>query len=194
MRLCSYPTRLLVSVLLLFFALCYNNAEIVTHSSSGSISSSHSRTSDSGSSSSSDRGSGIGKQHPRGRSRKILHLVITRFQQYQPALLPLGQARVHLFNTFCYPSIRQQSTQNFIWLILTDPLLHTSLRDQMVHILSPHANYFLLPRLGFLTSEPFLAGNMSGQEIWTGRFDYSCFYSYSCCLFCCTTSTFNICI
>lgn len=108
--------------------------------------------------------------HPRRRGRRVLHLVVTRFQQYQPALLSLGRARLQLFNTFCYPSMKQQTTQNFVWLILTDPSLHSWLRTQMESTLAGHPNYFLLPRLGFLTSEPFLAGDMAGQETWTGRY------------------------
>ena len=104
------------------------------------------------------------------RQVKVLHLVVTRFQQYQPNLLHLGEARLKLFKTFCLSSMKKQSTQRFIWLILTDPLLHLSLREEIKRLLAPHENYFLIPRLGFVTTQDVLSGNMSQQEIWSGRY------------------------
>jgi hypothetical protein len=98
----------------------------------------------------------------------LLHLVITRFQQYQPTLLSLGHARIHLFRSFCLPSMRAQTSQHFVWLILTDPSLHSSLRVEMQQLLAPYPHFFLLPHLGFVTSELFINGDMRGHELWSG--------------------------
>ena len=101
----------------------------------------------------------------------LLHLVITRFQQYQPTLLSLGHARIHLFRSFCLPSMRAQTSQHFVWLILTDPSLHSSLRVEMQQLLAPYPHFFLLPHLGFVTSELFINGDMRGHELWSGSSD-----------------------
>eukprot|EP00536_Pseudo-nitzschia_multiseries_P002629 jgi/Psemu1/235905/estExt_Genewise1.C_350083 len=41
--------------------------------------------------------------------------------QHQGPLETLGMARFKLFSTFCLPSMVRQSSQNFLWIIKTDP-------------------------------------------------------------------------
>ena len=64
----------------------------------------------------------------------IIHIVNTRFMQNQGHLLTLARARLHLFSTFCLPSMMSQSTQNFIWIIKIDPQLHETLRKDLIHM------------------------------------------------------------
>jgi Putative rhamnosyl transferase len=62
----------------------------------------------------------------------LLHIVKTRFMQEQGNLTALGEARLALFHVFSLPTIREQTTQNFIWIIKTDPNLHPTLLQQLI--------------------------------------------------------------
>mmetsp|Transcript_35622 Transcript_35622/g.82785 ORF Transcript_35622/g.82785 Transcript_35622/m.82785 type:complete len:139 (-) Transcript_35622:1051-1467(-) len=49
------------------------------------------------------------------KSRPFVHVVSTRFMQYQASLTHLAAARLALFRTICLPSMVQQKSQNFLW-------------------------------------------------------------------------------
>jgi hypothetical protein len=53
----------------------------------------------------------------------ILHTVVTRFMIGQPHQPILARARYMLFETFCWPTMKYQTRQNFYWIILVDPRL-----------------------------------------------------------------------
>lgn len=74
----------------------------------------------------------------------VVHVVLTRFMQYQPTLVELGLARVELFRCFCLPTMIQQSKQNFIWIIQTDPNLDMTVLANMIALLQPYPHFFLL--------------------------------------------------
>jgi hypothetical protein len=74
----------------------------------------------------------------------LVHIVTTRFMQYQPSLLALGEARLKLFETFCLPSMLGQSIDNFFWIVLTDPALPRQLMERLITLLSPHPNVYLV--------------------------------------------------
>jgi len=57
----------------------------------------------------------------------IVHVVHTRFMQHQAQLVNLGKARIDLFQTFTVPSMRHQTTQDFLWIVWTDPKLEPQL-------------------------------------------------------------------
>ena len=78
------------------------------------------------------------------KNRKVFHIVKTRFMQHQPDLLALGRARVELFRTFCLPSMVHQTTQNFFWLIYTDPNLDKEIVDGMVELLKPYPHFYMV--------------------------------------------------
>lgn len=60
----------------------------------------------------------------------ILHTVTTRFMVGQPNGLQLAKARYLLFETFCWPTMRNQTNQNYYWVVLVDPRIDpTILRD-----------------------------------------------------------------
>lgn len=77
----------------------------------------------------------------------ILHVVNTRFMTYQPNLVDLGKARLNVFNTTCLPSMVHQTTQNFLWLIYTDPDLDTGLLQSIKDVLAPYPNFYLIRSL-----------------------------------------------
>lgn len=65
----------------------------------------------------------------------IVHVVQTRFMQFQPNLITLGYARLKLFQSVTIPSIVSQTNPNFLWIIRTDPLLHQSILQQLIQTL-----------------------------------------------------------
>ena len=74
----------------------------------------------------------------------LVHIVNTRFMQEQGHLKALGRARLYLFQTFCLPSILHQSTQQFLWIIKTDPHLDAVLLDELIQTLAPYPNIYLV--------------------------------------------------
>lgn len=74
------------------------------------------------------------------KSHDLVHVVYSRFMQGQPTLLHMGKARMKLFQTFCLPTLRAQTNQNFLWIIRTDPDLHSTLRDELVKSLDGMSN------------------------------------------------------
>jgi len=83
----------------------------------------------------------------------IVQFIITPYQQGQSYLPTLGHARMELFKTFTLPSMilnREDGISynspngGFLWIIRTDPKLTKDLRDEMVELLKPYPNFFLI--------------------------------------------------
>mmetsp|Transcript_16225 Transcript_16225/g.24334 ORF Transcript_16225/g.24334 Transcript_16225/m.24334 type:complete len:408 (+) Transcript_16225:61-1284(+) len=62
----------------------------------------------------------------------FIHIINTRFMQQQGNLTTLAEARLHLFETFTLPSIMEQSSQKFIWVIKVDPHLDKTILEKLV--------------------------------------------------------------
>lgn len=54
------------------------------------------------------------------------------FMQRQPHLIELGMARLELLKTICLPTLRQQTSQNFLWVIRADPDLATPVKEGLL--------------------------------------------------------------
>jgi len=89
-----------------------------------------------------DIASEAGTVIPRG---PVFHVLITRFQQFQAKLRHLAEARFELFRSFCFQSVLHQTATNFIWIIVADPELHAEVRADLVGLVQPHRNFFLVP-------------------------------------------------
>ena len=74
----------------------------------------------------------------------LVHIVNTRFMQEQGHLKALGMARLHLFRTFCLPTMVHQSTQAFLWIIKTDPDLNPFILGALIHDLEAYPNIYLV--------------------------------------------------
>ena len=86
----------------------------------------------------------------------ILHIVNTRFMQNQPKLKILARARLHLFKTFCLPSMVHQSIQNndnvgasssssnFIWIIKIDPKLDETIKAELISLVQRYNNFYIV--------------------------------------------------
>ena len=105
-------------------------------------------------------------------SRKLIHVVTTRFMQGQADLVHLTQARLELFEAICLPSMigqhlmeqyllqlshRKDLEKNlqgenndaiidppFIWVIKVDPNLEKTALSKMIELLKPYPNFFLV--------------------------------------------------
>lgn len=101
---------------------------------------------------------------------ELVHIVHTRFMQAQPHLLDLGRARLNMFKTFCLPSMVHQSSQNFLWLIYTDPDLDSVLKEELVRLVSPYKNFIVVASNSFPSnfrkSAPLEL--MDSSKIWSG--------------------------
>lgn len=74
----------------------------------------------------------------------FIHVVLSRFMQEQPNLVKLGMARLLLFQYICLPTMINQTSQKFIWIIQTDPKLDRALLDPMIALLEPYPNILLV--------------------------------------------------
>ena len=86
----------------------------------------------------------MNQQPPENDDGDLLHVLTTRFMQHQPDLLALGEARLLLFETFCLPSMKLQTTNDFVWTILTDPDLDRNLLNRLVVLLAPYPHFYLI--------------------------------------------------
>lgn len=83
---------------------------------------------------------GLNSTHKRRKASKvswsndmgIVHVIYSRFMQHQPNLVDLGLARLELFKTICLPTLKQQTNQQFLWIIRTDPELHPLLKEPLL--------------------------------------------------------------
>jgi Putative rhamnosyl transferase len=69
----------------------------------------------------------------------VIHIVNSRYMQHQGNLTSLGNARLALFKVFCLPTMVQQSTQQFMWLIRVDPSMDSSLLRNLIDLVA-HQN------------------------------------------------------
>ena len=109
---------------------------------------------------------------------KIVHVVSTRFMQGQSDLIELGLARLALFQSFCLPSMLNQSNTNFIWIIRADPGLHPTIVASLAQLLKGKPNFVLLgsnanpegfgrprgPFNDFVMDAPIWSGNITLVE------------------------------
>lgn len=70
----------------------------------------------------------------------VVHIIRTRFMQQQPHLVHLAAARLDLFKTFCLPSIQQQTTQDFLWIIGIEPHLNETILDGFLRLVETTPN------------------------------------------------------
>jgi len=67
------------------------------------------------------------------QSNNLVHVIQTRFMQFQPSLLHLGRARLEIFKRITMPSLAQQSCREFMWILRVDPDLEHELRSKLLN-------------------------------------------------------------
>jgi hypothetical protein len=75
----------------------------------------------------------------------LIHIVNTLFMPEQGPLTTMGMARFHLFMTFCFPSMIEQSTQKFFWIIKADPKFTKSpVFDSLLQAVRPYHKIYVV--------------------------------------------------
>ena len=74
----------------------------------------------------------------RGTGRTYVHVVGTRFCLKQGHEIALVEARLLLFERICVPTMAQQSTDRFVWLVVVDETLAPRHRLRLETILEAH--------------------------------------------------------
>ena len=74
----------------------------------------------------------------------FVHILNTPFMQSQGLLRNLALARPELFRACFLSTVSRQSNQDFLWIKKTYPNLDSGVRKEMVEILAPYPNYFLV--------------------------------------------------
>lgn len=81
---------------------------------------------------------------PNATEWPLVHIVNTRFMQDQGRLTILGTARLHLFETFCLPSMLGQTTDEFLWIVKTDPQLDSKLLKSLIRAVQDRPNIYVV--------------------------------------------------
>mmetsp|Transcript_12938 Transcript_12938/g.15799 ORF Transcript_12938/g.15799 Transcript_12938/m.15799 type:complete len:151 (-) Transcript_12938:453-905(-) len=74
----------------------------------------------------------------------IIQIFLSRFMQVRHNFTHLEMARLEIFKSFCFPAMVHQTSQHFLWIIKTDPLLNSTIQKQMIELLTPYPNYILI--------------------------------------------------
>ena len=74
----------------------------------------------------------------RGTGRTYVHIVGTRFCLKQGHNAALVEARLLLFERICVPTMAQQSTNRFVWLVIADETLAPRHRRRLATLLAAH--------------------------------------------------------
>ena len=96
----------------------------------------------------------------------LVQIVHTRFMQEQSHLHALANARLTLFETFCFPTMAHQSSQRFLWIFQADPNLDVVLLDRLQTLFQPYPNFYLvLSNKNFRINRQFPGAWRGGAEI-----------------------------
>jgi hypothetical protein len=109
----------------------------------------------------------------------LVHIVNTRFMQEQGPLTTLGMARFKLFMTFCFPTMINQSVQNFFWIIKMDPKFTTTFIFQLfvnavqdypnIYLVASNQNYLISPDQEGSWRDGAEGLDLLGSRIYTGN-------------------------
>jgi len=103
---------------------------------------------------------------------EIVHIVYTRFMQFQPDLVELGRARLETFRTFCLPSMVHQTSSNYLWIIHADPGLNPEIKGALIDMVSPYSNFLLVGSNSFPSNfrKTAVADLLSdpSKQLWSG--------------------------
>lgn len=95
----------------------------------------------------------------------LVHIVHTRFMQEQSHLHALAWARLSLFEVFCMPTMVQQTSQRFLWIIQADPKIDQAILDRIKALVEPYPNFYLvLSNKNFRINRQFPGAWRGGAE------------------------------
>eukprot|EP00977_Amphora_coffeiformis_P012680 scaffold3199_cov165-Amphora_coffeaeformis.AAC.3 len=80
--------------------------------------------------------------HPR-RKGGLLHIIKTKFYQYQPDSPALVRARLQIFRAFVLPAMVHQTVPNFFWIVSVESDLPLEHRIELQAMLAPYPHFYL---------------------------------------------------
>jgi hypothetical protein len=105
----------------------------------------------------------------------VVHVIQTRLFQFQPDLLAIGQARLEIFKAFTVPSLRNQTTNDFLWIVRTDPALHPTLKSGLLVAVQDFGNVLVVASNfnpeGFRSDDSIANITNDQDTIWAGSWD-----------------------
>jgi hypothetical protein len=90
--------------------------------------------------------------------------------QDQPHLIDLGLARLELLKEFPLVSLRQQTSQDFVWVIRTDPNLNETLKENLINTLESHDRHLLVASNDNPNIQTDDLLNLDTGSIWSGNY------------------------
>lgn len=96
--------------------------------------------------------------------------------QHQPHLVHLGLARLELMKEFTLRSLQLQTSQNFLWIIRTDPALNASLKEPLLETLQNNygeGNYLVIATNENPNIQIDEILNVDPQMVWSGDLEWA---------------------
>lgn len=112
-------------------------------------------------------------QDDQWKDASVVQVIQTRFMQEQPHLVDLGMARLEIFKTLTLPSVTHQTSQDFLWIIRTDPQLNATIRQPLEALLQDYPYYVLVASNanpeGFRGDHA--VADILPENVWSGSFE-----------------------
>ena len=93
--------------------------------------------------------------------------------QSQPDLVDLGLARLEMLKAFCIGSLRRQTSDNFLWVIRTDPKLNATLRAPLLEALKGIDRHLLVATNDNPIAQAGVLANLDPSSVWSGDLDWA---------------------
>jgi hypothetical protein len=93
--------------------------------------------------------------------------------QSQPDLVDLGLARLEMLKAFCIGSLRQQTSDNFLWIIRTDPNLNATLREPLLEALKGIDRHLLVASNDNPNVQIHVLANLDPLSVWSGDLEWA---------------------
>lgn len=112
--------------------------------------------------------SALDNQQPEEVDSDFVHIIHTRFMQHQPHLIHLGLARLELMKSFTIESLVQQTSQNFLWVIRTDPNLNATLKEPILDFLKDYERHLLIADTENPNVQIHELRDLDAASVWSG--------------------------
>ena len=89
--------------------------------------------------------------------------------QEQPHLIELGLARLKLMEAFSLISLKRQVSQNFWWVIRTDPHLDDRIKQPLLALLKNYSNHILIATNEIPKSQLEGLKTVKPKQVWSGN-------------------------
>jgi hypothetical protein len=93
--------------------------------------------------------------------------------QSQPDLVDLGLARLEMLKVFCIGSLKRQTSDNFLWVIRTDPMLNATLREPLLEALKGIDRHLLIATNDNPNAQVGFLAHLDPSSVWSGDLEWA---------------------